>query len=79
MKLLDDMIQLAKEIDKTDPIDFGMLQLDEDAAYKTIGLSLIERNFDTPEEHRNLMLLSTCLHLVIDNMVLNMKLMGKTE
>lgn len=76
MKLLDDMIQLAREIDVTDPIDFKSMNLDEDAAYKTIGLELIERWADTPHDHRELMLLSTCLHLVVDNMVLNMKVLA---
>lgn len=75
--LLESVVELAKEVGNTDPIDFGYVQLDEDSAYKTIALELIERTMETDEKDRQLMLLATCTHLVIDNMVLNMKLMQK--
>jgi len=77
MNLLESVVELAKEVDFGDPIDFGMLQLDENAAYNTIASELIQRMLETPEDSRNLMLLATCTHLVLDNMVLNMKLMQK--
>ena len=75
MNLLDSVVELAKEVGMTDPIDFGYLRLDEEAAYNTIASELIERMLSTPDEHRQLMLLATATHLVINNMVLNMKLM----
>ena len=73
-KLLEDVIELAKEIDKGDPIDFGMLNVTEDAVYATIASQLIEKNEETPEEYRELMMLASCTHLVVQNMVLNMQL-----
>lgn len=73
--MVDTIVDLAKEVDKTDPIDFGYVRVDEDSAYRTIALELIERNESTKPEYRNLMLLATCTHLVVQNLVLNAQLL----
>jgi hypothetical protein len=77
LEFADVLIEMAKEIEKETPIDFGYLNVDEDSLYKTIALGLIEEHFKSSKETRELVLLSTCLHLVIENAVLNMKVMQK--
>lgn len=74
MKLMYDVIELAKEIEKENKIDFGYITMDEDDAYRRIANEIIQRNFETPAEHRDLMLLATCTHLVLQNLVLHAKI-----
>lgn len=78
-ELIDSIVELAKEVDKEDPTDFGYLQVDEDTAYRTIALELVERNYSVNEEYRNLMLLATCTHLVVQNLVLNAQLLERNR
>lgn len=78
-ELIDSIVELAKEVDKSDPTDFGYLQVDEDTAYRTIALELVERNYRVDKDYRNLMLLATCTHLVVQNLVLNAQLLERNR
>lgn len=78
-ELIDGIVELAKEVDKEDPTDFGYLQVDEGTAYRTIALELVERNYSVDEKYRNLMLLATCTHLVVQNLVLNAQLLERNR
>lgn len=78
-ELIDSIVELAKEVDKQDPTDFGYLQVDDDAAYRTIALELVDRNYSVDEKYRNLMLLATCTHLVVQNLVLNAQLLERNR
>lgn len=78
-ELIDSIVELAKEVDKEDPTDFGYLLLDDDAAYRTIALELVERNYSVDKDYRNLMLLATCTHLVVQNLVLNAQLLERNR
>lgn len=72
------IIDLAKEIEKGDPIDWADLPLDRDAVYGMLGLSVLERAYDTdsPTE-REVILLATAVNLVVANFVLEMRLKNK--
>jgi len=78
-ELVDSIVDLAKQVDAEDATDFGYLQVDEDTAYRTIALELVERNYKVDPEYRNLMLLVTCTHLVVQNLVLNTQLLEKRK
>lgn len=78
-ELIESIVQLAKEVDKEDSTDFGYLQVDEDTAYRTIALELVERNYSVDKDYRNLMLLATCTHLVVENLVLNAQLLERNR
>ena len=41
-ELLNAVVELAHEIDKADSIDFGMLRITEETAYRFVATNLIE-------------------------------------
>lgn len=62
--------ELAQEVEVTDPIDWGMLSIDEHTAYLTMAASVIEM---FPEEREEILAVIT--KLTVENFVLNLKLM----
>lgn len=67
------LAELAKEVDKSDPKDWGDLSIDEKSSYELVALSVLESMYDMEKE----VLLATITSLVVDNMILNMKLLKK--
>ena len=66
---------LAKEVEAEDPIDWGMLPVDEDEVYRLMALHVVEMmapKYDQPE-FRDIML-ATIVKLVVENFMLNLKL-----
>lgn len=66
---------LAKEVEAEDPIDWGMLPINEDEVYRLMALHVVESiapKYDQPE-FRDVML-ATVVKLVVENFVLNLKL-----
>jgi hypothetical protein len=64
------LAELAQEAEVTDPIDWGMLNIDEKDAYRLIALHVSELPDDI------LILKATLTKLMVENFVLNLKLMG---
>ena len=62
--------QLAQEVEVADPIDWGMLAIDEPTAYLTMAASVIEMFPNEREE-----ILAVITKLTVENFVLNLKLM----
>lgn len=78
MKLTPQMIaEYAQEVENGDPIDWGMLSIDEQEAYNMIASSMLEHYESLAEEDRPLMMLATATKLVVENMVLNLHLQHK--
>lgn len=74
---LDLIVELAKEVENEDPIDWGMLPINEDDAYKLIASNTLETllpKYDQPE-FREIML-ATVVKLVVENFTLNLKIKG---
>lgn len=69
--------EMAQEVESGDPIDWGMLAIDERTAYDMIATSMLEHYQSLDPQDRDLMLLSTATKLVVENMVLNLKLQHK--
>ena len=76
MKLADlnTIIELAKEVENGDPIDWGMLAVNEDDAYKLIATSMLEYFICITGEDRELAMMATIVKLAVENFVLNLKL-----
>ena len=76
---LEDVVQyivsVAETIETEDPIDWGMLAIDERSTYKMIATSVIENYYGTPEQGRDMMMLSMLTKLVVENLVLNLILL----
>ena len=69
------LAELALEIESEDPIDWGYLSIDEKTAYLTMAPSVLEMFAEG--DNRELMMLATVLKLVVENFVLNLKLLGQ--
>ena len=77
MTLVEQIVELAKEIEHEDPIDWGMLNIDEDEAFMLIAPSVLENYLLLDKDSRDIMLLSMVLKLTVENFALNVKLMQK--
>ena len=62
--------ELARETDKVDPIDWGELNITEDEAFNLMAMHVAEM------ENNVLTLKASCVKLMVENFVLNLKLMG---
>jgi len=70
--------QLIKEIELADPIDWGMLSMDEDDATRLIASSVVEHYEENikpmTESDREYVVVSSIAKLTLENFVLNIKL-----
>jgi len=74
---VDQLIEIAREVETEDPIDWGMLAVDEDEAYRLIALNLVEMFENINYQDRDTVLMSMIVKLTVENFVLNLKLLGK--
>lgn len=70
---VDALVALAKEVENEDPIDWGMLAIDENTAYNIIASQVLEL-YNTNDQ---LTMLASITKLIVENFVLNLKLMQK--
>jgi len=76
-RLVDVLVDLAKEVELGDPIDWGYVNIGEDEAYKIIALGLIEHIESLPQDQQLTALYATAIKLSVENLVLNLKLLSK--
>jgi hypothetical protein len=69
---VETLVELAKEVENEDPIEWGMLSIDEDTAYKIIASQVLEI-YNTNDQ---LTMLASITKLIVENFVLNLKLQG---
>jgi hypothetical protein len=80
MLSLNELITLAKEVEAEDPIDWGMLNISEDDAYKLIALDVMEMfNAWSCHDEKEIVMLVTITKLILENFVLNLKLQQRTN
>lgn len=72
------IVDLAREVETQDPIDWGMLSIDEETAFRLMAQTVVEGMMDKYNEptYRDI-LLATIVKLVVENFVLNLKLRGQ--
>jgi hypothetical protein len=73
---VDFIVDLAKECELTDPIDWGKLAITEDQAYQMMASSLLEQFSEIQDEDFRMVLLATTTKLLVENFVLNLRLKG---
>lgn len=79
MTLVDQIAALAQEVESGDPIDWGMLAINEDDAYKLIAAGVLEMYLSGDKDQRDMILLATTVKLTVENFVLNLKLAEKNN
>lgn len=78
MHNLDQIIELAKEIEAGDPIDWSGLPLHRDAVYKMLGLSVLEHAANEQDPKlREAILMASLVKLTVENFVLEMRNLHK--
>ena len=65
------LVELAKECETVDPIDWGELAITEEQAYIMMATHVLEM------ERNNLTDAAIIVKLMVENFVLNLKLLGK--
>ena len=71
-----DIVELVNEIEGEDPIDWGMLNIDETQATELVANNLVEQYNTTwaemSDDERNIIMLATITKLVVENFTLNL-------
>lgn len=67
------LVQLAKEVESEDPIDWGLLNISEEDAYRLMAMNVLEMTDDV------LILKATLTKLLVENMTLNIKLLANEK
>jgi len=68
---MEDLISIAMEADIADPIDWGELNVSEEEAYRMFAATVLEMNNDPLADK------AIIVKLLVENFVLNLKLLGK--
>lgn len=79
-ELVQLVAELAQEVETEDPIDWGMLSIDEKEAYSLIASSVVERILSQeggPISEREIGMMASTTKLAVENFVLNLTLRGK--
>lgn len=69
--------EMAKEVGNNDCIDFGTLEMDEDAVYNMMAMNVLEKYQDNVQNE--VVMLATITHLLVENFILNLRLGTKYE
>ena len=68
------IIELAKEVEIKDTIDWSSVPITEPEAYEMFAGNVLTQMMEVPEDHRELVMLSTLTKLLVENFVLSIKL-----
>lgn len=71
---INQLAELALEAELKDPIDWGMLSVDEKTAYRMMASNVLEQFSSIKDEERLIVALGTITKLLVENFVLNLKL-----
>jgi|TARA_B100001094_G_scaffold40088_1_gene34712 hypothetical protein len=70
-QMIEDLVEIAMEAEITDPIDWGELNISEEEAYKMFAATVLEMNNEPLADK------AIIVKLLVENFVLNLKLLGK--
>jgi hypothetical protein len=79
MNLVEQLVELAKEIETEDPIDFGMLRVDEDVEFTLMATCVLEMYLNNDPEDRDMILLATVVKLTVENFCLQLEKVKRNE
>jgi len=74
VNLVEQLVLIAEEIETADPIDWGMLEIDEHDAYTLMATGVLDNYLATDPDDRDMVMLATVVKLTVENFVLNLKL-----
>lgn len=74
---VEELAILAQEVEVTDPIEWGMLSVDEATSYKLMAASVLELFGNMEKDQQLPIALASITKLLVENFVLNLKLETK--
>jgi hypothetical protein len=72
----DELADMAMQAEITDPIDWGLLSIEERQAYIMMAASVIEQVNGIKDEQKLVVAMATMTKLLVENFVLNLKVEG---
>jgi hypothetical protein len=79
LTLVEQLAHLAEQVEIDDPIDWAMLEIEEHDAYMLMASNVLEMYLSEHKDHRDMVMLATTVKLVVENLVLNMRLIEATR
>ena len=76
---VDQLVELAKEVERGDPIDWGMIPIKEEDAYRQMAVQVLEMMKAYNPVDRQQIALAAITKLLVENFVLNYQLMEKNS
>ena len=70
---IDELVEIAKEVEIGDPFDWGNVNIHEESAYRLMAMGVMGMEMDED------IMLATIVKLCVENLVLNTKLMMVTK
>jgi len=70
------IIELAKEIEQSDPFYWSNLPIHRDAVYSMLGLAVLERLEGIDARERDAVITASLVKLTVENFVLEMRLLS---
>jgi hypothetical protein len=74
---VEQLAELAREVEIKDPIDWGLLTISEEDAYKLMASNVLEQFSSLNDDDRMIIAMSTITKLLVENFVLNLKIEGR--
>ena len=72
---VETLVDLAKEVEGKEHIDWSQLAIEKDTAYRLVATSVLEMESQMDKEA----ILATMTQLIVENMILNIKLLQKEQ
>lgn len=67
------LVNLAKDMEIKDSVDWSKLDIDENTIYETMASSVIDQMYSVPDNQRETVALATITKLLVENLVLTIK------
>lgn len=71
---VNDLADLAQQVEITDPIEWGYLRVDETTAYRLMASSVIEIINNVDNDQKLDVAMAAMTKLLVENFILNLKL-----
>lgn len=76
---IEQLAELAREVENGDPIDWGMIPIREEEAYRQMATQVLEMMKSYNAVDRQRVALAAITKLLVENFVLNYQLMEKNN
>lgn len=76
---IEQLVELAKEVETEDPIDWNNLNISEDDAYGMIASQVLSDYIQRKPDEHELVMLATITKLIVENFTLNIRLLQEQQ